>query len=142
MDRNMRTGIPPGIAAFAAYFFPFVGGLVFLALERENRFVRFHAAQSIVFWIFCIPLGVLSLIPIIGVLFSLLVIAVWVLLMYQAWRERMFELPYLADIARSQVFKGEKETPEGETPAETVHGTVHTPEEEPEEGTERPGAGE
>ncbi len=104
IDRKMSTGIPPGIAAFAAYFFPFIGGLVFLALERENEFVRFHSAQSIVFWLCGIPVGLLALIPGIGWLLSLAFVILWVLLMYQAWRERMFELPLISDIAKSQVF--------------------------------------
>lgn len=104
-DRSGRTtSIPPGIAAFASYFFPFVGGLVFLAIEREDRFIRFHAAQSIVFWICAIPVAILNFIPVIGWLVSLLFVLVWFYLMYQSWRGRMVELPVIGELARRQVF--------------------------------------
>lgn len=103
-DRKQTTSIPPGIAAFASYFFPFIGGLIFLAIERESRFVRFHAAQSIVFWICAIPVAILNFIPVVGWLVSLLFILVWLFLLYQSWRGRMAEIPVLADLARRQVF--------------------------------------
>jgi uncharacterized membrane protein len=113
-DEKQSTAIPPGIASFAAYFFPFVGGLIFLAIERENMLVRFHAAQSVIFWICCIPLAFLSTIPVIGVLFSLVFLVAWIFLLYQAWKERMYEIPYLGAIARKQVFPEEGETPSGD----------------------------
>lgn len=103
-DRKQTTSIPPGIAAFASYFFPFIGGLVFLAIERENRFVRFHAAQSVVFWICAIPVAILNLIPVIGWLISVIFVLVWFYLLYQSWRERMVEIPVIGELARRQVF--------------------------------------
>ena len=110
-DKKHTTSIPPGIAAAAAYFFPFLGGLVILAAEKEDRFVRFHAAQSIVFWVCVLILAaLLGWIPAINVLFSIVFIAAWIFLMYQAWMNREFEIPYLGAIARKQVF-GEEEKP-------------------------------
>jgi uncharacterized membrane protein len=112
------TSIPPGIAAAAAYFFPFIGGLVMLAIEKENRFVRFHAAQSIVFWVCTIiVVALLSWIPIIGSLVGLVVFVVWVFLMYEAWTDKEFEIPYLGAIARKQVF-GQEERRDGKTEKE------------------------
>ena len=126
--KKQGTAIPPGIAAFAAYFFPFVGGLVLLAIERENRFIRFHAAQAIIFWICCIPVALISWIPVLGVIVALVFIVVWVLLMYQAWRERMFELPLLGEIARRQVFGAkEAEPPAGQSTSEPGGGDVPNP---------------
>jgi uncharacterized membrane protein len=78
-----------------------------LAIEKEDRFVRFHAAQSIVFWVASIPVALLSAIPGIGILFSIAFFAVWVFLMYEAWTNREFEIPYLGAIARGQVFGDE-----------------------------------
>lgn len=103
MDRQ-TTSIPPGIAAFAAYFFPFIGGLVFLAIEQESRFIRFHAAQSIVFWICAIPVAILNFVPVIGWLVSIAFVLVWFFLLYQSWRGRMVELPVVGELARRQVF--------------------------------------
>ena len=41
------TGIQPNVAALLAYLVGFVSGLVFFLIEKENKFVRFHAMQSI-----------------------------------------------------------------------------------------------
>lgn len=103
-EKRHTTSIPPGIAAAAAYFFPFIGGLVMLAIEKEDRFVRFNAAQSILFWVAAIPIALLSGIPVIGTILGLAFLVAWIFLMYQAWMNREFEIPYLGAIARKQVF--------------------------------------
>ena len=120
-DNKHHTSIPPGIAAAAAYFFPFIGGLVMLAMEEEDRFVRFHAAQSIVFWVAAIPLAILSWIPVIGVIIAAAFILVWIFLMYQAWTNKEFEIPYLGAVARRQVF-GEDKEPGPVPPADDAGG--------------------
>ncbi len=42
------TGLDPRVASVVAYSAWWVTGLVFLALERSDESVRFHAAQSVV----------------------------------------------------------------------------------------------
>ncbi len=42
------TGLDPRVASIVAYSAWWVTGLVFLALERSDESVRFHAAQSVV----------------------------------------------------------------------------------------------
>ena len=42
------TGLDPRVASVVAYSAWWVTGLIFLALERSNDAVRFHAAQSVV----------------------------------------------------------------------------------------------
>jgi uncharacterized membrane protein len=42
------TGLTPRTAATMAYLAWWVTGAVFWALEREDRFARFHAAQAVV----------------------------------------------------------------------------------------------
>jgi uncharacterized membrane protein len=116
-DKKHTTAIPPGIAAAATYFFPFRGGLVMLAVEKEDRFVRFHAAQSIVFWIIAIPIAFLSSIPILGGIIGFAFMVAWIFLMYQAWTNKEFEIPYLGAIARKQVFGDEKGPAKEESPA-------------------------
>ena len=118
-ENKHTTAIPPGIAAAAAYLFIIIGGLVMLAIEKEDRFVRFHAAQSIVFWVCVLILtALLHWIPVINVLFSIVFIAAWIFLMYQAWMNREFEIPFLGAIARKQVFGEESQAAddEGEDP--------------------------
>ena len=64
------TGLPANVAGALAY----ITGVLFYVLERDNRFVRFHAAQSIVVSIVMIVISivlgilgaVLGFIPFIG----------------------------------------------------------------------------
>src|SRR5689334_17289909 len=41
------TGLSANVAGALSYLLGFITGIVFLVLEKQNRFVRFHAAQSI-----------------------------------------------------------------------------------------------
>jgi len=40
------TGINPTVAGLLSYLLGFVTGIIFLVIEKENRFVRFHAATG------------------------------------------------------------------------------------------------
>ena len=41
------TGLAENVAGLLCYVLGWVSGLVFILIEKENRFVRFHAIQSI-----------------------------------------------------------------------------------------------
>jgi uncharacterized membrane protein len=43
------TGLDENIAALLSYVFGWVSGLIFFLIEKDSRFVRFHAMQSILF---------------------------------------------------------------------------------------------
>jgi uncharacterized membrane protein len=47
LSEQSSTGLPPRVAAVLCYAAAWVSGLVLLAIERESRFVRFHAWQSV-----------------------------------------------------------------------------------------------
>ena len=52
MNEEIKTkktalGIEENIEALLCYVLGFVTGIVFLIVEKENQFVRFHALQSI-----------------------------------------------------------------------------------------------
>ncbi len=106
------------MAAAASYFFPFIGGLVMLAIEKRDRFVRFDAAQSIVFWVAVLVLFPLSYIPLIKYLYAIAFLISWIFLLYQAWMGREFEIPYLGAIARKQVFGQETSSEAGKAAQE------------------------
>lgn len=84
------------LAAMLAYSLGWLTGALFLVLEKNSRFVRFHAWQSVLtflpiflmFWL--LPLWFLAW-P--------LVVAVWLLLMYKAFQGERFKLPVVGDIA-------------------------------------------
>lgn len=44
-----ESGLDENVAGALSYLFGFVTGLIFFLIEKENDFVRFHAAQSIAF---------------------------------------------------------------------------------------------
>ncbi len=98
------TGIQPNVAALLSYLVGFITGIVFYLIEKENKFVRFHAMQSIVvfgFFAVCgIVAGVLPFLKIILLpLISLIEIVLWIVLMIKAYQGEMFKLPVAGDIA-------------------------------------------
>ncbi len=114
-ENNKQTSsIPQGIAGLLAYFVPLFGGLFFLIIEKENKLIRFHAAQSILLWIVFIILAIIFVwIPFLNFLVGAIMLLVWIFIMFQALIERMFELPVIGDIAKRQTQgKEEKETEE------------------------------
>ncbi|MBC8474001.1 MAG: DUF4870 domain-containing protein [Candidatus Omnitrophica bacterium] len=97
-------GMQPNLAGLLCYFFGFITGLVFYLVEKKNKFVRFHAMQSIVvFGSFFVANLVLLVVPVLGViiggLLSLLSLVLWILLMIKAYQGEFFKLPIAGDIA-------------------------------------------
>ena len=97
-------GLDANLAACLSYVFGFITGLLFYFLEKENKFVKFHAMQSIVVFGFFFVLNmVLLIIPVIGwILLPISWIAsfvLWIILMIKAYQGERFKLPYAGDIA-------------------------------------------
>jgi uncharacterized membrane protein len=81
---------------------------VFFATEPHNRFVRFHAMQSIlVFGAACLALIVCLAIPFLGWILSIFVfygsVALWLILMFKAYQGERFKLPIAGDIAEERI---------------------------------------
>ncbi len=98
------TGMQPNVAALLSYLVGFITGIIFYIIEKENKFVRFHAMQSIITFGFFFVLGlILGVIPVIGwVLMPILLITeviLWIVLMIKAYRGENFKLPIAGDIA-------------------------------------------
>ena len=105
------TGLQPNVAAGLSYLFVWVGGLVFFLIEKQNRFVRFHAMQSLIFFGgLSILAYVLGYIPILGALLSGLLWLVWVVgwifLMIQGFQGKYFKLPVVGDYAERYAGSG------------------------------------
>lgn len=99
-----ETGLDQNVAGLLCYLLGFITGIIFLVLEKNNRFVRFHALQSIFLSIAIIILNyVCNLIPILGWLlgFALSVASfiVWIVLMMKAYQGQWFKLPFIGDMA-------------------------------------------
>lgn len=104
------SGLQSNLAGALAYFLGPITGILFLLIEKENKFVRFHAMQSTITFggIFVVNI-VLGFIPILGwiagALLSLISLVLWLFLMYKAFNNEEYELPVIGDIARQQLGK-------------------------------------
>ncbi len=98
------TGIQPNVAALLSYTLGWITGLIFYLIEKENKFVKFHAFQSmIVFGAFTVLSIVLMVIPVIGwALIPILYVAeliLWIILMIKGYQGEKFKLPVAGDMA-------------------------------------------
>lgn len=109
-------GMPSNVAGALAYLLGPITGVLFLIIEKEDRFVRFHAAQSVAVSVALIALSialsivgtVLAFVPILGWLIALLLSLVigfgsfvlWLLLMFQAFQGKEWEVPVVGKYAR------------------------------------------
>jgi uncharacterized membrane protein len=106
------TPIPPAERATAAFaYFTLVPPAVILLLPafRKNRFVRFHAWQSILLWgAFFVLSGVALLLSnvadptvllLLGILALLAMLFLWIVLTLKAWQGERFELPPFGELA-------------------------------------------
>ncbi len=101
-------GLDANVAGLLAYILGIITGILFLVLEKENRFVRFHAMQSTIVSGSLIVISiVLSLVPAIGAfilgLLNIVALVFWILCMVQAFQGKMFRIPVIGDIAAKQV---------------------------------------
>lgn len=108
--KKTSTGLDQNIAGFLCYLAGFVTGIVFIILEKENQFVRFHAMQSIIVFAFIFILGfVLGAIPLVGWILSLLLspisLILWIYLMWKAFQNEWVKLPVIGDLAEKQINK-------------------------------------
>lgn len=98
------------LMAAASYLLGFVTGIIFLLLEKENKFVRFHAMQSTILFggIFVVNM-VLGFIPIlgwlVGLLLSFVAFILWIVCMWKAFQGEMYKVPYVGDLAEKQLAK-------------------------------------
>lgn len=113
------TGLSANVAGLLAYVLGPLTGVLFLVIEKENRFVRFHAAQSIAVGLALIALSiafsilsaVVAVVPILGwivallagLVFALLTFVLWIVLMLRAFRGREWEVPVVGRYARRYV---------------------------------------
>jgi len=106
-NSKTNTGIQQNLAGLLCYVAWWVSGIVFLILEKDNKFIRFHAVQSIVtFGAITIVQIILGFIPIIGWIVAwiiwVLAIILWIVCMMRAYQGKMFKLPVAGDIAEKQ----------------------------------------
>ena len=96
-------GMRARTAGLLCYLFGWVTGLIFFLLERENRFVRFHAMQSLLFFgILSVLEGIFSYMPFFGAVGSVIGLVMfigWIVMMVKAHRGEYYKLPLFGDLA-------------------------------------------
>ena len=102
------TGLSPNIAGLLCYVAGWVSGIIFLVLEQRNKFVRFHATQSIIaFGTLTVAGIILGLIPVVGGAFSLIIgiigFIVWIIMIVKASSGEWYKLPWAGDVAEKIV---------------------------------------
>lgn len=109
-DNNTKTtlGLPENIEAVLCYMFGWLAGALFLILEKQNSFVRFHAMQSLATFLSLFILSMIAkFIPFVGVLLAILIapvsILLWLFLMYKAYLGEKYKLPIIGDWAEKQI---------------------------------------
>lgn len=101
---DTSTGLPENVAGLLCYVLGWISGIVFILLEQQNKFVRFHAMQSIVtFGALTVAGLIFSWIPAIGGFISWVIWVVsfvlWIVLMVRAYQGQLYKVPWAGNIA-------------------------------------------
>lgn len=102
--RKTSTGLDENVAGLLCYLVGWITGIIFVLIEQENRFIRFHAIQSIIVFGSCsVASAILSWIPFIGIFFGavigILAFVLWIVLMVKAYQGTKYKLPVAGDLA-------------------------------------------
>jgi len=108
VEIKTSTGMNQNVAGLLCYLAGWITGLIFFLIEKENKFVRFHAMQSLItFGGLTVLYIVLGFIPIIGWMLvpvlGLVQLVLWILLMVKAYQGVLFKLPVIGDLAEKNI---------------------------------------
>lgn len=109
-------GMDENVAALLSIIVAPITSIIFYMMEKESKFVKFHAMQSLLVYAGIIVLnivgGILALIPIIGILIGIVLFlanlasaVLWVMLLIKAYQGEWFEIPVIGGIALQQISK-------------------------------------
>ncbi len=101
------TGLEPNVAGLLCYVLGWVSGLVFLLLEKDDKFVRFHAIQSIVVFGFInVVYFILGFLPVVGFVFAYILyvlgFVLWIVLMIRAYQGEKIKMPVAGNFAEKR----------------------------------------
>ncbi|MDP8262334.1 MAG: hypothetical protein P9M13_03410 [Candidatus Ancaeobacter aquaticus] len=102
-------GVGENIEGLLCYFLTFVSAVFFLLVEKENKFVRFHAMQSLVTFVgISILVAITTIIPIlipIALIIMVVSTILWLVLMFAAFSGKKFKLPFIGEYCEKQIEK-------------------------------------
>src|SRR5687767_2357838 len=91
VSERSSTGLDANLAAALAYLAGCVTGIALLFVEKESRFVRFHALQSTAVFVAVLVISVaLNSVPLLGpILYAFIlfpaVVILWLVMMFKAY---------------------------------------------------------
>ncbi len=102
------SGMSENTKGALCYLLGWITGIIFLLTEKDNKFIRFHAVQSIIFslalWVLTFlvePRSYYDDYTLYGFVI-IIELVLWVLLMYKAYQGKKYKLPVIGDIAESK----------------------------------------
>ena len=102
--------LEPNVEAALSYLVPLLTGIPVFLMEKENKFVRFHAFQSILFGVAIVVISAVvdtfwyifrALRPLVGIA----LFGGWLYIMWQAYNHKETQLPIIGKIAKDQIDK-------------------------------------
>ena len=102
------TGLDENVAGLLCYVLGWLTGLVFLLIEKDSEFVKFHAMQSLVVFLGVTVLSIaLGFIPYIGWVISSIIgligLILWIVLMIKAYQGERWKVPIAGDFAEKNM---------------------------------------
>ncbi|HEY2819909.1 MAG TPA: zinc-ribbon domain-containing protein [Candidatus Acidoferrum sp.] len=121
VDGSAGQPMATNVAGALTYLAGLITGIIFVATEpyKSNSFIRFHAFQSIFFNVAWIAIWMVWMVisailtPLTAGIFGLVALPVmlilaltglctWLFLMYQAYQQKLFRLPFIGKYAAQQ----------------------------------------
>jgi uncharacterized membrane protein len=113
-----NTGLDQNVAGALCYILGLITGIVFLVIEPNNKYIKFHAMQSILwsvmFILISIVIGVIGtiigfvtlglgfvLLGLVMMLINLVLLITWLWLMWQAYQGNKWKFPVVGNIAEN-----------------------------------------
>jgi uncharacterized membrane protein len=125
-EAESSTGMSANVAGLLCYVAGWITGIVFVVLEKKSTFVKFHAWQSIitfgvlfVVWLILSRMlidigwgnlfypnwGLIRAGTVLGWIIGLGMLALWIILMIQAYQGKMWKVPLAGNWAEKQANK-------------------------------------
>ncbi len=97
------TGLDENVAGLLCYLFGFITGIIFLVVEKESSFVKFHAKQSTITFLGLFVIMLLfGWIPVISSLILIFSLILWLVLMIKALQGKRYLLPIVGRMAEGK----------------------------------------
>jgi len=108
-ENKTSLGLTENQTAALAYVLGWATGLVVYLMEKDNKNLRFHAMQSIVFFglvtVVNMILGGFYYVWMLTQLVNVIALVVWVICLVKAYQGEKFRIPVIADFVEKQLGK-------------------------------------